>query len=184
MALRTAIPHVAALYRKAEREAYRALHARSRVGKADHFLNFCITVHSLRDYYLEFADVPPGPLRGPFHAHWDGDAMNVAVKEIANLAKHFVLRESRSKRKVSPRTRRLAHTPSTTGDVFVSSDGRIEVIPRPSRNIEVTTDDGVTHELWTFQVDVLEYWRNFLRAKGVRVRRESLKNFLDLPAGA
>ena len=182
MAVRTAIPDIAALCRKAEREAYRALHARSRLGKADHFLNFCITAHSLRDYYLEFADVSPGPQRGPYHAQWDRDTMNVAVKEIANLAKHFVLRESRSK--VSPKTRRLAHTPSTVGDLFVRPDKNIEIIPRPARNIFVTTEDGVTHELWTFQVDVLEYWRDYLRTNGVRVRRESLKNLLDLPAGA
>ena len=102
----------------------------------------------------------------------------------SRLAKHFMLRESRSKQKVSPRTRRLAGSRNTVGHVFVRLDGTIEGIPPPERSIVVTTDDGVPHEQWTFQVEVLEYRRDYFRANGTRVRRESLKHFLALPAGA
>ena len=47
------IKHFAALLRKLERENYRTLHCRVATRRADHFLNFCITAHSMRDHLLE-----------------------------------------------------------------------------------------------------------------------------------
>jgi len=42
-----------ALYRKLERELYRAYHQKDRIDKADHFFNFCVTAQAMRDYFFE-----------------------------------------------------------------------------------------------------------------------------------
>ena len=53
MVLAPTLSSVEALYRKLERELYRAYHHRDATHKADHFFNFCVTAHSMRDYFLE-----------------------------------------------------------------------------------------------------------------------------------
>jgi hypothetical protein len=70
MALTPGLTSVQALYRKLEREFYRTYHQRDRIHKADHFYNFCITAHSLRDYFLEHAGCISDDARRPFEQQW------------------------------------------------------------------------------------------------------------------
>jgi hypothetical protein len=53
MALTARLDSPAALFRKLEREAYRAFHASTPLEKSDHFYNFCVTASSMRDYCHE-----------------------------------------------------------------------------------------------------------------------------------
>lgn len=173
-----------ALWRKAEREAYRALHAKSKQHKADHFFNFCVTAHSLRDFFFEQRNIPRGTVRDPYYAQWNAEPLLVAVEEIANLSKHFQLRDRKNWQPRQLQTRRVVHKPGTAVDVYVSPTGAITTIPRPSRDIVITTSDGARHWLWEFQIDILDYWRTFLRNNGIRVYRQSVKEMIDRAPGA
>ena len=174
---------VSALWRKAERDAYRAFHAKSKAHKADHFLNFCITVHALRDFFLEAHNVPVAA-RDTYHDNWNAEPLLVAVKDIANLSKHFQLRERKSGKPRSPKTRRLVRRRGQVVDVYVSAMGNIANVTRPAHEITITTSDGARHDLWTFQIDVLDYWRDYLRRQSIRVLRQNERQFIDRSRGA
>ncbi|MDR3099428.1 MAG: hypothetical protein LBV73_20455, partial [Paraburkholderia sp.] len=81
-----------ALYGKLERESYRAFHCRDPIHKADHFFNFCITAHAMRDYVLERLGKIQKDEQQPFIDEWNKCPLLVAAGEIANTAKHFQLR--------------------------------------------------------------------------------------------
>lgn len=173
-----------ALWRKAEREAYRAFHAQSRQHKSDHFLNFCITAHALRDFFLAEKRISSGSARDAYHLRWSSDPQLVAVGEIANLTKHFRLAHRKTGLPKAVKTRKLFQMPDKAADVYISDGGEITLVERPSRNILITTSDGTRYELWEFQIDVLDYWRAFLKAEGIRVRRQTVDRFLDRAPGA
>src|SRR6185437_2787242 len=153
---------IGVVWRKAEREAYRSYHARSKTHKADHFFNFCVTAHSLRDFFFEHQGIHGRAARAQFHADWNREPLLVAVADIANLSKHFELRDAETGQPKTPRVRRIHHGAGTTQSVYVTPSGAITLIPSPSRDIIVTTSDGSQHELWAFQIDVLDHWRAFL----------------------
>lgn len=179
MAMKAVFGSVGALWRKAERDAYRAFHAKSKAHKADHFLNFCVTAHSLRDFFLEHQSVYDDAARNAFHDAWNAEPLLIAVSEIANLSKHFQLRR-RGTGKLKPlKTRHLVHRRGMVVDVYVTPTGSLVNVPRSAREIMVTTSDGARHELWTFQIDVLDYWRVFLRGHGIRVARQTTEQFID-----
>src|SRR5262245_35593866 len=90
MALAPTLATIEALYRKLEREAYRAYHSRSPLHKADHFFNFCVTAHSLRDYYFKRRRIRKNA-QAPYHTLWNKNPALVAVRDIANSTKHFTL---------------------------------------------------------------------------------------------
>ena len=182
--MRAVLNSANALWRKAEREAYRALHAKSREHKADHFYNFCVTAHSLRDFFFEQRNIPRGAVRDPYYAQWNAEPLLVAVEEIANLSKHFQLRDRKNWQPRQLRTRHVVHKPGTAVDLYVSPSGDIVPIPRASREIVITTSDGARHWLWEFQFDVLDYWRTFLRDNGIRVYRQSVNEMIDHAPGA
>ena len=169
------------VWRKAEREAYRSYHAKSRQHKADHFFNFCITAHSLKDYFFEHKNIQ-GASRGPYHAQWAAKPLLVTVAEIANLSKHFQLRDHATKQSKRPVTRHIVHRASVSMAVYVTPTGAITMVPEPSRELLVTTSDGVRHELWALQIDVLDYWRVFLRQHGIRIRRQTVSEMRDRSA--
>jgi hypothetical protein len=172
--MKSLVGSVSALWRKAEREAYRAFHARSKSHKADHFLNFCITAHALRDHFIEERGVQDGNARRLLHEEWNAEPLLVAVSEIANLSKHFQLRDSRSGAIRQPHTRRVVHRLGFVVDVYVAPSGEIRNVPRRAPEMSVTTSDGSQHYLWEFQIDVLDYWQLFL---------ERGAQFTDSPPG-
>jgi hypothetical protein len=92
MSLTPNLVSLSALYRKLERESYRAYHASSKINKSDHFLNFCVTAHSLRDYMREDLGLFTTEEKKPLNEAWESDPLLVAVAEIANLSKQFRLR--------------------------------------------------------------------------------------------
>ena len=88
------------------------------------------------------------------------------------MSKHFELRRT-------PQTRHVTQRRGAVVDVYVGATGDIKVIPRPAREISVTTSDGTHHNLWEFLVDVIDYWRQYLKAHGVRIRRQPLSALID-----
>src|SRR5436309_448515 len=105
MALTARIDSPLALYRKLERESYRAFHAPTPLHKADHFFNFCVTAASMRDYTLEHLKKTTPAQKRPYYANWSGVPALVAAAEIANSTKHFVLRDRATGQPASVKTR-------------------------------------------------------------------------------
>lgn len=180
MGMKPVLDSVRALYRKLEREAYRAIHAKTANHKADHFFNFCVTAHAMRDFYLEEKGILQNSKPAQvLHTTWNAEPLLVAAKEIANLSKHFQLRDRKTKAPTPSKTRRLVRRQGEMVDVNINPAGDIELIPRPSPEIRLTLSDGTRHDLWEFVVDVTEFWREFLKTNGVRARRQSVSALLD-----
>jgi hypothetical protein len=76
------------------------------------------------------------------------------------------------------KTRRVSQGSGVSLDVYVTSTGAITNIPRRVHELTIVTEDGARHDLWEFQIDVLDYWNKFLRQHGIRVRRQRGNQFL------
>ena len=83
------------LFGKLEREFRRAFHHRNFTHKADHLYNFCVTAHAMKDHFFEAKNVTAMSEKQSYNKTWNEFPELVAASEIANSAKHFVLRESR-----------------------------------------------------------------------------------------
>lgn len=167
MALTSYFDSIGKVWRKAEREAYRAFHSPNSVHQADHFFNFCVTAHALRDYFLKYRAASDA-VQNEYHDLWNGKPILVAVRDIANLSKHFVLRRE-------PKTRGSRHTRSGIVDVYVDESGAIRLVPGDAPDIIIRLSDGSRYQLYEFTAAVLDFWKEFLRSKDIRVRRQSLE---------
>jgi hypothetical protein len=174
MALTPTLGSLEALYRKLERELYRAFHHRNRIHKADHFFNFCVTAHSLRDYYLERVGKSKPADRQPFEQQWSLEPLLVAVAEIANSAKHFTLRDRRTHAPRTPTTKRVGLKTAQFVDLYVNAEGEVKAVRVQAPDVAVTVASGASYDLYTFMSGVLQYWRMFLSNNGIKVRRQSI----------
>ncbi len=163
-------PHLGTIdqvYQKVLRERYRTWHARDFVHKADHFYNFCITAHSLRDYFLEhkgWGGDPEnrkkhGSERQEQHTEWNSKEALRAVKEIANSAKHFSLDRP-------PQTKATKETTGAAVDVYVEGD-ELSCVEVVIPDFVVTMASGKEHHLWEMMSEVSEYWLQFLTETGI-----------------
>lgn len=169
---------IPALFRKLEREQYRAFHARKPQHKADHFVNFCVTAHALRDYLLEHLGKITDAEKQPYQAQWAAMPLLRAVGEVANSSKHLTLRGPTGKAK-KRKTRRVAPTQAEYMDIYRTSGGMLTNRIRRGADIVVELSDGRRHDLHGFTVEVLTYWRDYLTTAGVRLRRQSLATLID-----
>ena len=168
MTLTPGLNSTLALYRKLEREAYRAYHQRDRIHKVDHFFNFCVTAHSLRDYFLSEGKVPKGKASDQFHKQWNSFPELIAVKEVANSSKHFSLW-------TAPETKNVRGGTGGFVDIYVNDSGDYMARPVKAPDIFITLSDGSRFDLYIFTRAVLEIWRAFLKAQGFSVRRQSFE---------
>jgi hypothetical protein len=172
MSLTYRLDSPAALLRKLEREFYRAFHAPTPLAKSDHFFNFCVTASSMRDYCLEYLGATTPSQQEPHHDLWRAQPLLVAATEIANSAKHFVLRERRSgaPKPVKTRTVRLKKTRFL--NVYRNDKGDMHLVEAERAEVSVTLSDGTRLELHAFANALLEYWSYYLRSIGISVRRQ------------
>ena len=165
---------VAALFRKLERESYRAFHTRSATHKADHFFNFCVTAHAMRDYCLEHLGKVTATDKQPFHELWNKSPTLVATMEIANLSKHFVLRVPKTKSLKTPATQTVRIRKSRFVDIYVDQAGRHRLVRVEHADVSVALSDGTILLMHQFTHEVMEYWRTYLAKHGIRLRRQPL----------
>ena len=162
----------AALYRKLEREAYRAFHGATPLEKTDHFFNFCITASSMRDFCLEHQGLHTKDQRKPAQAAWHRVPLLVAAIEIGNSSKHFVLRDNAgAKKAIATRSARMKK--AQVFNIYLNRVGDHKVVAGTRTEISVTLSDGVSLELYQFTKELLEYWRQYLVTIGVKVRSQS-----------
>ncbi|WP_139332637.1 hypothetical protein [Aquipseudomonas alcaligenes] len=172
MALTPTLNSLEALYRKLERELYRAYHHRNSTHKADHFFNFCVTAHSMRDYFLERSGNLERAARQPFESQWADDPLLTAIAEIANSSKHFVLRNRRTLTPKASTTKKVGLGKGKFADIYMSPQGEIKAIPITLPDITITLSDGQKYELYNFMNEAIKYWKSFLNDQGIRIRRQ------------
>ena len=165
MSLKPYLNSTAALFRKLERESYRAYHQPDRIHKADHFYNFCVTAHALRDYFLSERGITSKPKQDKCHTYWNKIPVLVAVKDIANSSKHFSLRNA-------PQTKKVRGGTGDFVDVYENDTGDIILRSVKAPEIYITLSDGQRHDLYLFTEAVLTVWREFLKLQRIKVRRQ------------
>jgi hypothetical protein len=178
MTLAPSLTSPAALYRKLEREAYRAYHSRRSIHKADHFFNFCVTAHAMRDYVLEHLGKTNPEEKQLFHSRWDSISALIAVQEIANSSKHFVLRIRKTERLKVAKTKAVQMRKSVFIDIYANSKGEFKVVPVEAPDVSVKLSDGNAMMLHQFTREVMEHWRKELSKHGIAIRRQSLSQLI------
>lgn len=168
---------IEALYRKLERESYRTYHSAHRLQKADFFFNFCITAHSMRDYFLRRQGITARKDSDRYHELWNKNHFLVAVRDIANTSKHFTLGRP-------PKTRGVRLGRSSFADIYVSSSGSLSVARRTAPDITVTLSDDRRYPLHEFLREVLGFWRTYLAQHGITIRRQPLSRLIASARGA
>jgi hypothetical protein len=161
-----------ALYRKIERESYRAFHAKTPLHKADHFFNFCVTAAAMRDYVLEHANQISSVQQKPYYDAWTQIPALVAAAEVANSSKHFVLRDRRTGQIKPLKTRTVRLRKSSFIDIYANEAGDTKVAETSRTEVSVTLSDGQVLELYAFTEEVMKYWKNFLVSAGFKIRRQ------------
>lgn len=180
MSLTSSLSSPSALYRKLERESYHAFHAVSPVHKSDHFFNFCVTAHSMRDFCLEYLGKVKDIDKKPFHDQWNKEPILVAAGEVANSSKHFVLRARKTKAIKVPSTKGVRIGRAKYMNVYQRSDGQFHLEPTIRAEVRIELSDGTVLPLYSFTNTVLEYWRDFLINMGIKIRRVSLRHLATL----
>jgi hypothetical protein len=165
---------IEALYRKLEREAYRAWHSKDRLHKADHFFNFCVTAHSMRDYFFERKGIVTKSARDPYHQLWNQELALVAAADVANTTKHFALRFPNGKPRIAA-TRGVRTGTTQVVDIFTSSQGLHERV-RTAPDVLVVLSDGARLNMWEFMDRVEKYWRQYLAGEGIRIKRQPFRH--------
>jgi hypothetical protein len=176
MPLTSTLGTPSALYRKLDREAYRAFHAKSKLHKADHFFNFCVTAHSMRDFCLEHQQKFTQADKQPFHDLWNQQPFLVATREIANSSKHFVLRSRKTGGVTSPSTKAVRMGSAKYITVYRQNNALLYGEPYTRSEVRVELSDGRVLPLYEFTGEVLKYWRVYLASLGIKVRRVSLRS--------
>ena len=169
MSLAPTIRTVNGIFAKLEREARRAWQSDNPIDTADHFFNFCITAAALRDYFFERKHILEYTAKKPYHDLWDATPVMLATREVANTTKHRVLRFSNGKRN-NPRTRSAKLGSEAVVNVLMNSS-EMRVVPGRTPSVSITLSTGRICEMWEFFDEVMEYWKTYLRANGIRVRR-------------
>ena len=136
----------------------------------DHFYNFCITAHALRDYYLNSIGIS-GDAENRQHDEWNEVEVVRAVREIANTAKHWKLRPAKGKEVRRTATEVLPVT-SLSYAIYQSDEGGLFSVEVEGPSWVVEVESGAKYDLWEFQRDVVDYWREFLESRKIRVGRQ------------
>ena len=140
------------LLNKLEREAARTWSAASDLRKdamCDHFFNFCVTAHALRDWV---GKSPEFPGNVDIHAICNAYPELQACREIANLNKHFSFEKIK-------KTRGVVVGRSKAVDVFENKDGEVYLSdPREIIEISIVIDGEPIRESNEFMGRVIKIW--------------------------
>lgn len=163
------------LVNKLDRELWRAFHHRHLSHKADHFYNFCVTALAVKDHFFEAKGITESAKKEPYRQLWNGIPELVAVTEVANSAKHFLLREPKLPRALrTPKTKSVS--PSTSGivHVFSNADGDYKLEHEPDApDYSIELSDGRKQGLYEFMDATSKYWQTFLAGEGISLVRQS-----------
>jgi hypothetical protein len=131
----------------------------------------------MRDYFFEQKGISV-QRQGCYHATWNQKPVLVAAKEIANVSKHFQLRDRKTGSPRPSDTRGALRRKSQVVDVYASGSGVLFNVPRDAPDIVIRLSDGTNYPLYAFTAKILNYWRDYLASEGIRVRRQSVGELL------
>ncbi len=170
MALTPHLESIENLFEKLEREACRAYYAEKESDQVDHFYSFCVTAHSMRDYFFERKEIKEKSDQNCYHAEWNKDKYLLAASEIANTSKHFALRDPRTGKLKKVKTQ--AVEPTKSGFLKIPFDvekGGPWEVTEP--DLIIILEDGEELKLYQFIGHVTEYWETYLKSKAIEVQR-------------
>jgi len=162
---------------KMEREAHRAFHQRHIVHKADHFYNFCITALSMKDSILNYLCKNIPPEQQPYYDEWNNQPCLVAVKEIANTAKHMFLTAVNKKTKMkeikAPKTKKVIPSSTCVVNCYEDDQGNFyNEYDKDFPDYKVVLGSGEELGLHEFTKTVMDYWRNYLSHSGIEYKKQ------------
>jgi len=146
------------LLAKLERErgrVFEGVKAEDDVGIADHFFNFCVTAHALRDWVSKSEEFRA---RGDdVHAVCNRFPVLKACRDIANSHKHFDFAKTRDTLAVFATTTKMVdvYQHVRTGEVHIAP-------PRDNADLCVLLGDGNAPGLWEFMSDTMKAWQQVL----------------------
>ena len=153
------------LLKKLEREAARLFDAASNSKKesmCDHFFNFCVTAHSIRDWVINSEGLKNKDLEN-FHTRCNKVQELAACRDIANANKHFSLTENRN-----PVARGAVVSRSSVVDMFRDADGLFFASePRETIELSVVINGRPTQESHQFTRLVINAWEEIFKEFGI-----------------
>ena len=157
MSLRYFYVSPADLLNKLERELYRTFHAGANIRKeemCDHFFNFCVTAHALRDWVKKH---PSFPVDLDVHEKCNGYSELAACRDIANSNKHFNFESTRI-------TKEAVISPSSVADVYEDRNGELDVADARVRFVISFVIEGEQiQESYQFMKKVIDTWSGLLK---------------------
>ena len=145
------------LLNKLERERHRTFHAAAQLQKeamCDHFFNFCITAHALRDWIKK---APSYNTKIDIHAKCNSFPELEACRDIANSNKHYEFNELKKK------TRGAVVGGSSVIDVYENENGELVTTgPRESIEISIVIEGEPIRDSHDFMDRVIKIWQSIL----------------------
>jgi hypothetical protein len=146
------------LFNKLEREAQRVFLAAANSEKAamcDHFFNFCITAHSMRDWVIHSQNASTQAV----HDRCNRVDELAACRDIANASKHFVLKIDRN-----AVAKGAVLSRSSVVDVFEDDRGNHYVSePRETIDISLVIEGHRPQESHQFTRAVIVAWQQIFQ---------------------
>ncbi|MDO3386002.1 hypothetical protein QWI17_09155 [Gilvimarinus sp. SDUM040013] len=128
----------------------------------DHFFNFSVTAHSLRDWCIEH--LSQQDKRKQLNQMWDAEKHLVIAKDVANSVKHFKIT------KYTPDVKESSLSTTKRVPFYLGQD-IVEEMESVQRDFEyreskiqenpsfvVTFTDGTTEDLTDYAVKTIKYW--------------------------
>lgn len=166
------------LFGKLQRESYWAYWTDKEVHKADHLYNFCITVHSMKDYFFEHKRIVQESDKQFYHNKWAQNPLLVAASEIANKAKHFMLRKPKTGDRKDVKTQAVKQKESGFVDIYLDEQGNIWDKFVMRQNYSIVLEDGQEFELYDFTEQVLKDWQTFLESHSIKIQPQEVSDLL------
>lgn len=158
---------------KLEREMHRAFHHEHDVHKADHLYNFCITALSLKDHVLKHLDVVSKQDKEPYYEEWSNALLLRAATEIANTAKHRVLKRE-------PQTRDVERSSSIIINVYHADNGELKNLEKEVEDYTVLLADDTEVQVFNFTSGLIDYWKDYFLRIGIEYVHQGERVYFGL----
>lgn len=139
------------------REGRRTWLAKNIEDKSDHFFNYCITAHSLRDWCIKHLQLSGNDV-DLFHKEMNSINCLAECRDIANSSKHFKLKDS------------LVSSAFPTQSEFASITGeehQIDYEITKRLDIDIVLSNGNTMDLFWFLHQTSSSWIDVLKRKNI-----------------
>jgi len=168
------------LYEKMVREGSRAVMTVNNTSRVDHFYNFCISALSLRDHVYEYLEITDPQEKLLLRKKWGCSEVVQAAHDIANSAKHFILRDPRTNIERKTNTKRVTIESANLTFTSIGAGGRpvnqaVKVI-----DIVVELENGNSYDLFQFILGVCSYWEEIFPIEGIKFKKLTGSNSLPI----